>query len=106
MGTANLDVQGYIFAFVKSIQCNFDTGIAIFYTARIVCFAVQKLQCLGYVRAHLGARLCFTLELPNDAVQNSGTSSEDTTPEESKTARTKAQQHCSRDTPTHVPHPT
>ena len=48
----------------------------------------------------------FTLELPNDVVQNSGTSLEDMTSEQSKTARTKAQQHCSRDTPTHAPHPT
>ena len=48
----------------------------------------------------------YTLELPNDAAQNSGTSLEDTSSEQSETARTKAQQHCSRGTPTHAPHST
>ena len=51
--------------------------------------------------------LCGAYCLHDRASWPNGTSSEDTTSEQSKPARTKAQQHCSRDTLTHAtPHMT
>ena len=82
MRTAKLDGQGDVFATVKKTflflqcfesvhyRCNFYTGIAIFTLLEQICFAVQKLQCLGDVRPHLGAVNFFTLKLPNEAAQN------------------------------------
>ena len=63
-------------------------------------------QIAGWSDADVLQVLCGAYCLHERASWPNGTSSEDTTSEQSKPARTKAQQHCSRDRPTHAPHPT
>ena len=89
--SAKFDVQGDAFAIVSKAFLFSQCFEPVHYRCNLhcwkICFAVQKIALLCYFRLHLGAVYFFTLELPNDAVQNSGTSLEDTTSEQNKTAR-------------------
>ena len=73
-------------------QCNFLHRNCNFSLPEKECFwNAKKLHCLADFRPHLGAVHLVHWSC-HDVVQNSDTSSEDTTSEQSKQARTMAQQ--------------
>ena len=119
MRTAKADVQRDVFPIVTIsilIFCNASnlciisaivyTGFVFIHCQRIMFCSSENAMFGPCSAASRSSVFFYTVAAKRRSAKQWHIFREDVTSEQSKTARTKTQQHCSRDTPTHAPHST